>query len=255
MQLLDVKCTTMQALPREVPPGTIPPTTISLTRSESREAARSWGGERLGRSQAADRVSLPSRPPHRRARRPSPSAGLGIEGSHAQEALPASPCSAVPAALRSPLRYSSSFCPQRTSRAGPAGAAMARGGRRDRREDVASLRTAPRSGRRRWCRARGGTASRHGLLAMSPLGALWQGAASWRLRPGERGGSPGSAGLGTGRLRSPGCLPQPRLPAPAPCSSGREGPGSPSALRGGKGRRWPPGRPGRVCEGRGPGWL
>lgn len=52
-------------------------------------------------------------------------------GSNPPQALPASPRSAVPAPLRSPARYSSSFCPQRTSRAGPAAAAMAGGGTRD----------------------------------------------------------------------------------------------------------------------------
>lgn len=72
--------------------------------------------------------------------------------------LPAIPCSAVPAPLRRPLRYSSSFCPQRTSRAGPAGpSAMAR--RR--------VTTSPRLGGK----LKGRCGSR---LARAPLGSRWR---------------------------------------------------------------------------------
>lgn len=56
--------------------------------------------------------------------------GRARGGSNPPQALPASPRSAVPAPLRSPARYSSSFCPHRTRRAGPAAAAMAGGGTR-----------------------------------------------------------------------------------------------------------------------------
>lgn len=153
----------------------------------------------------------PARPPQRRARRASPPAGLAIERSHPRDALPASPCSAAPAPLRSPPRYSSSFCPQRTSRAGPAGAAMARGGRRDRRGDVASLRTAPRRRADEETPRTGRSLSPHRLRAVSAPGG-GEGPRSGGLRSGERGGSPGSPWARRCRLRSPGCLPQPPAP-------------------------------------------